>query len=208
MLKQCFYIVSLCWKALVTCFKMCWKVFYIYWITFQTLLNVKLIYLKGLHINILYTFNINLVYETYEHQNQRLIMPKLAPISLVLPLSHCHSMWMCVVISMSFYVCLYKNIVYNLFIFCLFVICVCVPLSRLRCVWVCSVFHWFLSLSMFVCTKSCTQSLSVFVSMCVYVCVCVCVFVPLSLFFGSITLCVSLFIYVFITFLKSMIMHL
>jgi len=25
------------------------------------------------------------MYETYEHQNQRLIMPKLAPINLVLP---------------------------------------------------------------------------------------------------------------------------
>jgi hypothetical protein len=32
-----------------------------------------------------YTFNINLVYETYEHQNQALIMQKLAPTSLVLP---------------------------------------------------------------------------------------------------------------------------
>jgi hypothetical protein len=32
-----------------------------------------------------YTFNINLMYETYEHKNQGLIMPKLAPISLVLP---------------------------------------------------------------------------------------------------------------------------
>jgi len=64
---------------------MCWKVFYIYWITFQTLLNVKLIYWKGLHINIIYTFNINLVYETYKNQNQGLITPKLALISLVLP---------------------------------------------------------------------------------------------------------------------------
>jgi hypothetical protein len=32
-----------------------------------------------------YTFNINLAYETYEHQNQELVMPKLSPISLVLP---------------------------------------------------------------------------------------------------------------------------
>jgi hypothetical protein len=32
-----------------------------------------------------YTFNINLVYETYEHQNQGLVMPKLAPTNLVLP---------------------------------------------------------------------------------------------------------------------------
>jgi hypothetical protein len=32
-----------------------------------------------------YIFNINKVYETYEHQNQGLVMPKLAPISLVLP---------------------------------------------------------------------------------------------------------------------------
>jgi hypothetical protein len=69
---------------------MYWKVFYIYWITFQTLLDVKLIYLKRLHINTTYTFNINLVYQMYEHQNQGLVMPKLAPISLVLPLSHCH----------------------------------------------------------------------------------------------------------------------
>jgi hypothetical protein len=53
---------------------------------FQTLLHVKLTYEKGLHINTTYTFNINLVYETYEHQNQGLVTPKLAPISLVLPI--------------------------------------------------------------------------------------------------------------------------
>jgi hypothetical protein len=52
---------------------------------FQILLDVKLTYWKGLHINTTYTFNINLMYETYEHQNQGLVTPKLAPISLVLP---------------------------------------------------------------------------------------------------------------------------
>jgi hypothetical protein len=38
-----------------------------------------------LHINITYIFNINLFYETYEYQNQGLVMLKLAPFSLVLP---------------------------------------------------------------------------------------------------------------------------
>jgi hypothetical protein len=69
-LKQWFYTISLCWKTLVMGFKMCWKVSYIHWIIFQTLLNVKLTYWKGLHINTTYTFNINLIYETYEHQNK------------------------------------------------------------------------------------------------------------------------------------------
>ncbi len=38
-----------------------------------------------LHINTTYIFNINLLYETYEHQNQGLVTPKLVSISLVLP---------------------------------------------------------------------------------------------------------------------------
>ncbi len=33
----------------------------------------------------LHYFNNNLLYEAYEHQNQGLVTPKLAPISLVLP---------------------------------------------------------------------------------------------------------------------------
>jgi hypothetical protein len=35
-------------------------------------------------MNTTYIFIISLFYETYEHQNQGLVMPKLAPISLVL----------------------------------------------------------------------------------------------------------------------------
>jgi hypothetical protein len=41
-------------------------------------------------MNTTYTFKINLVYETYEHQNQGLVMPKLAPITLDLPIFFCH----------------------------------------------------------------------------------------------------------------------
>jgi len=39
----------------------------------------------SLNINTTHTFNINLVYETYEHQNQGLVMKKLAPLRMVLP---------------------------------------------------------------------------------------------------------------------------
>jgi hypothetical protein len=52
---------------------------------FQFLLDAKLTYYKRLHIKTTYTFNINLVYETYEHQNQGLVTAKLVIISLVLP---------------------------------------------------------------------------------------------------------------------------
>jgi hypothetical protein len=39
----------------------------------------------GFNINTTSIFSINLVYETYEHQNQGLITPILVPISLVSP---------------------------------------------------------------------------------------------------------------------------
>jgi hypothetical protein len=38
--------------------------------------------------NTTYTFNFNLVYKTYEHQNQKLVTPKSAPINLVLLIPH------------------------------------------------------------------------------------------------------------------------
>jgi hypothetical protein len=50
---------------------------------FQTYLDIRLIYKKCLHINTTYIFNINLVYQTYEHYKKRLVMKKLAPICLV-----------------------------------------------------------------------------------------------------------------------------
>jgi hypothetical protein len=62
---------------------MCWQGILCLLITFPTLLHVKLTYYKGLHINTTYIFNINLIHETYEHQNQGLITLKLSPISLV-----------------------------------------------------------------------------------------------------------------------------
>jgi hypothetical protein len=65
-------------------FKMCWKCILCLFITFPTLLHVKLTYKIKLHINIAYTFNINLLYEIYEHQNQGFVTPKLAPIILKL----------------------------------------------------------------------------------------------------------------------------
>jgi len=58
---------------------------------FQTYLDARLIYIKCLNINTTYTFNINLVYETYEHQNQKLFTKTLAPICLVLPSCYIYS---------------------------------------------------------------------------------------------------------------------
>jgi hypothetical protein len=63
-------------------------IIHIYWITY---LDAKLIYYKKLHINTTYNFNINLVYVTCEHQNQRLITPKLATINWVLPKNPHHA---------------------------------------------------------------------------------------------------------------------
>jgi hypothetical protein len=39
----------------------------------------------SLNINTTHTFNINLVYETYEHQNQRLVTKTFALLCMVLP---------------------------------------------------------------------------------------------------------------------------
>jgi hypothetical protein len=38
----------------------------------------------SLNINTTHNFNITLVYETYEHQNQRLVTKELAPLCMVL----------------------------------------------------------------------------------------------------------------------------
>ncbi len=52
---------------------------------FQTYLNARLIYLKCFHISTTYTFNIKLIYETYEHQNQGPNTKKLVVFCMVLP---------------------------------------------------------------------------------------------------------------------------
>ncbi len=45
---------------------------------FQTYVDARLLYLKCFHINTTLIFNIKLIYETFEHQNQGLVTKKLA----------------------------------------------------------------------------------------------------------------------------------
>ncbi len=52
---------------------------------FQTDINVRLIYFKGGHVNIINNFSIILVYESFKNVKKWLIMPKVAPINMVWP---------------------------------------------------------------------------------------------------------------------------
>jgi hypothetical protein len=52
---------------------------------FQTNIDVRLIYYKGGHVNIINNFNIILVYKHFKNVKKRLIMPEVAPINMVWP---------------------------------------------------------------------------------------------------------------------------
>jgi len=56
---------------------------------FQTYVDARLLYLKCFHINTTLIFNIKLIYETFEHQNQGLVTKKIGSYCLVLPILIC-----------------------------------------------------------------------------------------------------------------------